>query len=174
MRQRGPPAVTYRVRRSSSPNVTFVTALPGIGTKASRSPVGANTYTPERSPSRAEWEAEKNAESEEAPRRRVAAPAGGGSDAPRRRVAASSGGGADAPRRRVVANGSPPEDDDDLPRDILIVASKLKKYVKARSGMSTSDRVMDALSDIVRRKCDAAIRRAAEDGRKTVLDRDFE
>ena len=63
--------------------------------------------------------------------------------------------------------------DDDLPREVLIVASKLKKYVKARSGMNTSDRVLEPLSEIVRRACDAAIRRAGEDGRKTVLDRDF-
>jgi hypothetical protein len=61
----------------------------------------------------------------------------------------------------------------ELPDDVLIVVSKLKKYIKARSGMSTSDRVVDILSDIVRDHCNDAIRRAAEDGRKTVLERDF-
>ncbi len=57
--------------------------------------------------------------------------------------------------------------------DVLIVVSKLKTYVKARSGMNTSDNVMPVLSDLVREACDRAIRRAAQDGRKTVMNRDF-
>lgn len=60
-----------------------------------------------------------------------------------------------------------------LPRDILIVVSKLKAYIRARSGMNTSDGAMEVLSDHVRELCDAAIRHAASDGRKTVLPRDF-
>ncbi len=60
-----------------------------------------------------------------------------------------------------------------LPRDVLIVASKLKTYVKARSGMSTSDRVMEILSDEVRKLADRAIQNARRAERKTVLDRDF-
>jgi histone H3/H4 len=63
--------------------------------------------------------------------------------------------------------------DSDVPHDILVVASKLKKYVKARSGMSTSDKVMAVLSDRIRGLCDEAIRNAASDGRKTLMDRDF-
>jgi histone H3/H4 len=39
--------------------------------------------------------------------------------------------------------------------------------------MNTSDGVMEALSDIVRELCDAAVQRAAEDGRKTLMARDF-
>ncbi len=61
----------------------------------------------------------------------------------------------------------------DVPREILIVTSKLKKYVRARSGMNTSDSVMAVLSTRVRALCDAAIVRAQEHDRKTVLDRDF-
>ena len=57
-------------------------------------------------------------------------------------------------------------------REILIVVSKMKKYIKDRSGMNTSDSVADALSDHVRAVCDDAIRAAAQDSRKTVLDRD--
>jgi hypothetical protein len=60
-----------------------------------------------------------------------------------------------------------------IPYDILVVASKLKAYVRARSGMNTSDGVMEALSDIMRELCDAAVQRAAEDGRKTLMARDF-
>ena len=63
--------------------------------------------------------------------------------------------------------------DADLPRDILIVVSKLKTYVRARSGMNTSDSVMAVLSDRLRRLCDEGIRCAAADGRKTLMDRDF-
>jgi histone H3/H4 len=60
-----------------------------------------------------------------------------------------------------------------IPKDILIVASKLKDYIQARSEMNTSAAVMEVLSDIVRRACDDAIDCARADGRKTVLDRDF-
>jgi len=56
--------------------------------------------------------------------------------------------------------------------DVLIVVSKMKKYIRGRSGMNTSDAVADALGDHVRSICDEAIRTAARDGRKTVLDRD--
>lgn len=63
--------------------------------------------------------------------------------------------------------------DDNLPDDILIVASKLKAYVRARSGMNTSEGVMRALSELVREWTDDAIRHAAADERKTVMDRDF-
>jgi hypothetical protein len=80
---------------------------------------------------------------------------------------------AEAPRRRVVAGDASAASDDDLPRDVLVVVSKLKKYIRARSGMNTSDNVVGVLSDHLRRICDVAIRKAGEDGRKTVLDRDF-
>ena len=75
------------------------------------------------------------------------------------------------PRRQVVAP-PPVEDDLDLD-DILIVVSKLKKYIRAKSGMNTSDNVMQVLSAHLRRVCDRAIQKAAEEGRKTILDRDF-
>jgi hypothetical protein len=57
--------------------------------------------------------------------------------------------------------------------EILIVVSKLKAYIRERSGMNTSDAVMKLLSDRIRGLCAQAIRHAAQDGRKTVLDRDF-
>lgn len=59
------------------------------------------------------------------------------------------------------------------PRDILIVASKLKAYIRAVSEMNTSESVMEALSDKVRALADGAIEHARADGRKTVMDRDF-
>ena len=70
--------------------------------------------------------------------------------------------------RRIVGPAA-----DDVPREVLIVVSKLKAYIKARSGMNTSDAVSEALSDHLRRLCDLAIDNASVDNRKTVLDRDF-
>jgi histone H3/H4 len=57
--------------------------------------------------------------------------------------------------------------------DILIVVSKLKKYIKQLSGMNTSDKVAGVLSEHLRELCREAVRRATEDGRRTVLERDF-
>jgi hypothetical protein len=61
----------------------------------------------------------------------------------------------------------------EIPREILIIASRLKQYVRACSGMNTSESVMEVLSRRVRALCDDAILRAQEDGRKTLMDRDF-
>lgn len=78
-----------------------------------------------------------------------------------------------ARRAKVEAESSgPTELTSDVPREILVIASKLKKYIKARSGFNTSDKVMMRLSDHLRRVADQAIRNAGEEERKTVLDRD--
>lgn len=84
------------------------------------------------------------------------------------------------PARRVVGETSPVlaatmegvHLADLVDRDMLIVISKLKKYIKDRSGMNCSDAVADVISDHVRVICDDSIRAAARDERKTVLDRD--
>ena len=57
--------------------------------------------------------------------------------------------------------------------EVLVVASKLKNYIREKSGMNTSAAVIDVLSDKIRRMCDEAVERAKQDGRKTVMDRDF-
>lgn len=59
------------------------------------------------------------------------------------------------------------------PTDVLVVASKLKDYIRWRSGFNTSDRVLLVLSDALRVLCDQAIRNARSAGRDTVLDRDL-
>lgn len=59
-------------------------------------------------------------------------------------------------------------------REVLIIASRLKEYIQAKSDMNTSGGVMDVLSDYVRVLCDRAIENARAEGRKTVMDRDFE
>jgi histone H3/H4 len=57
--------------------------------------------------------------------------------------------------------------------EVLIIASKLKNYIRAQSGMNTSSAVVDALSQKVRQLCNQAIENAKREGRKTVMDRDF-
>ena len=57
--------------------------------------------------------------------------------------------------------------------EVLVVASKLKNYIRTKSGMNTSSAVMGALSEKIRQLCDQAIERAKSEGRKTVMDRDF-
>lgn len=76
-------------------------------------------------------------------------------------------------RKRIIASSAPPAAETTASEEVLIVGSRLKAYVRERSGMNTSDRVLDPLSAIVRRVCDVAIRNAERDGRKTVLDRDI-
>jgi len=63
---------------------------------------------------------------------------------------------------------------DPIEDDVLVVMSKLKNYVRARSGYNTSDRVAGPLSEALRVLCDRAIDKARAEGRKTVLDRDFD
>ena len=57
--------------------------------------------------------------------------------------------------------------------EVLVVASKVKNYIKDRGDMKTSSAVLNVLSDKIRGLCSQAIENARNDGRKTVLDRDF-
>jgi len=96
-------------------------------------------------------------------------------------TAAATSAGSEAPRkrRRLVREvqsrpeSTPKAGGGEAPREVLIIASRLKEYVRAASGFNTSDRALEPLSEIVREACDRAIRRAAADGRKTLLDRDI-
>jgi hypothetical protein len=110
------------------------------------------------------------AEEREAPSAAEAAreSAGGSAAArePRRILARPAPATPDASPSRAPADGAAP------PREVLVVASRLKEYVRAVSEMNTSDRVLGPLSDIVREVADRAIENARRDGRKTVLDRD--
>ena len=90
---------------------------------------------------------------------------------------------AEEPRRRIVLSASKsPSTEPSSPgslsqaanqHEVLVVVSKLKKYVQDRSGMNTSQAVMSLLSDHLRRLCDEAIEKARSDGRKTLMERDF-
>lgn len=57
--------------------------------------------------------------------------------------------------------------------EVLVVATKLKNYIRTHSGMNTSGAVIERLSDKIRELCNQAIENAKRDGRKTVMDRDF-
>ena len=76
-------------------------------------------------------------------------------------------------RRRIARDPARKSRAPEPSAEVLIVASRLKQYIHGKSGFSTSDRVLDPLSDIVRRVCDEAIQNAAREGRRTVLDRDI-
>ncbi|MCB0392361.1 MAG: hypothetical protein KDD58_13795 [Bdellovibrionales bacterium] len=81
------------------------------------------------------------------------------------------------PTRRIIS--AKPESKNstttqhNLPKETLVVVSKLKDYIQKSSGMNTSASCMSILSDLIRVACDQAIDNARKDGRKTVLDRDF-
>jgi hypothetical protein len=111
-----------------------------------------------RAPTRAQWEREQAAERAGA----APGPAPGAAAAP-----------APTAPRRILPPPAPARPDP-VAGDVLIVASKLKVYVRARSGMNTSDRCVEPLSDAVRALADRAIERARAEGRRTVLERDFE
>jgi hypothetical protein len=128
-------------------------------------------------PTREEWAAEEAAAPP--PQQPAAPPPPAHPAAPRPQAAPpppparapTTPGPAPAPARTVAAPAPAPLAEADE-SEILIVISKLKKYVRERSGMNCSDAVAEGLSDHVRKLCDAAIRAAIADGRKTVLDRD--
>lgn len=58
--------------------------------------------------------------------------------------------------------------------EILIVSSKVKKYIKDTSGFSTSANTILALSNKVKEVCDKAIEQTKKNKRKTVMDKDLD
>jgi hypothetical protein len=138
-------------------------------------------------PTQAAWEREIASEPSEPARSVAAAPRPASPAPPAGRPAAPVAAPAPAPAavRRIVgepasaspapapsAGGPAVHLHDIVDRDMMIVVSKLKKYIKDRSGMNCSDAVAEVLSDHVRALCDDSIRAAGRDERKTVLDRD--
>ena len=57
--------------------------------------------------------------------------------------------------------------------DVLVVTSKVKKYIKEKSEMNTSAETVDVLSKAIERLCQKGIDSAKADGRKTVMARDI-
>ena len=119
----------------------------------------------ERAPSESEWQAARAAEASEGTSAADVSPAPAAAQAPPPHTAAAPKPSAEEP-----AAQSPGEANE---TEVLVVVSKLKKYVRDWSGMNTSDAAMAVLSDHLRELCREAVRRAGADGRRTVLDRDF-
>lgn len=57
--------------------------------------------------------------------------------------------------------------------EVLVVTSKVKKYIKEKVGYNTSAETIAVLSEAVQRLCDRGIESAKTDGRKTVMARDI-
>ncbi len=58
--------------------------------------------------------------------------------------------------------------------EALVIASKVKAYIKKSGDLKCSAAVIDVLSDKVRAMCDSAIQKAKADKRKTVQEKDFQ
>lgn len=80
---------------------------------------------------------------------------------------------ATATRFQPAANKELLMSDEQGTKEVLVVISKVKAYIRAKSSMNTSDAVTEALSDSVRTTCDQAIEKAKGEGRKTVMARDI-
>jgi histone H3/H4 len=118
-----------------------------------------------RAPSKEAWDKELAANPEAAPPPAAPKPVAQQGSAPVRRVVGDA-----SPSTAAAVEGNIQLADAE--REILIVVSKMKKYIKDRSGFNCSDAVAEVLSEHVRAICDESIRAAARDERKTVLDRD--
>lgn len=57
--------------------------------------------------------------------------------------------------------------------DILVVTSKVKKFIKEKGEMNTSAETIDILSKAVEKLCAKGMESAKADGRKTVMARDI-
>ena len=57
--------------------------------------------------------------------------------------------------------------------DVLVVTSKVKKYIKEKGEMNTSADTVEMLSKAVEALCNKGIESAKTDGRKTVMSRDI-
>ncbi len=60
-----------------------------------------------------------------------------------------------------------------MSEDILVVTSKVKKYIKEKGQMNTSAETIDMLTKAVERLCAKGMESAKADGRKTVMARDI-
>jgi histone H3/H4 len=57
--------------------------------------------------------------------------------------------------------------------DVLVVTSKVKKYIKEKGGCNTSSETVEVLSKAIERLCEKGVEHAKQDGRKTVMARDI-
>lgn len=57
--------------------------------------------------------------------------------------------------------------------DVLVVTSKVKKFIKEKGDMNTSAETIAVLSQAIEALCKKGIESAKADGRKTVMARDI-
>ena len=76
------------------------------------------------------------------------------------------------PKKRIIASSGSPSGGQTDEDEVLVVASKIRKYINDKSGMNTSASFYVALSEKLRGLCELAIQNARAEGRKTVMDRD--
>lgn len=57
--------------------------------------------------------------------------------------------------------------------EVLVVTSKVKKFIKDQGGFNTSAETVEVLSKAVEALCQKGIESAKADGRKTVMARDI-
>jgi histone H3/H4 len=57
--------------------------------------------------------------------------------------------------------------------EVLVVTSKVKKFIKEKGAMNTSAETVDVLSKAIEQLCLRGIESAKSDGRKTVMARDI-
>lgn len=57
--------------------------------------------------------------------------------------------------------------------EVLVVTSKVKKFIKEKGECNTSSETIDVLSKAVERLCQKGVESAKADGRKTVMARDI-
>jgi len=79
-----------------------------------------------------------------------------------------------APQRRRVVGTKAYDTPAGAPVEVLVIASRLKHYIREVHGLNTSDAVMDVLSEHLRQLANRAAEAAKEAERKTVLDRDLD
>ncbi len=58
--------------------------------------------------------------------------------------------------------------------DVLVVVSKLKSYIKSSSGLNTAGEVPAVLTKAIKSLIADAVEHAKKEGRKTVMERDFQ
>lgn len=87
----------------------------------------------------------------------------------------------EAPKRKIIPSSQPSattgaaaaEKNTDEEDPVLVVVSKVRKYISDRAGLNTSASAYVALTQKIKLLCDLAIESARRDSRKTVMDRDF-
>jgi hypothetical protein len=90
------------------------------------------------------------------------------------RRAPSSAEAANSARKVVVARSAAASSGTAASGDeVLVVVTKVRKYIHDRADMNTAASVYDALTEKIKNLCDGAIEQARTEGRKTVMDRDF-